>query len=788
MNFYIFPNLLCSLILISLFGTSNLTAKDTVVTINPSKVIAESDRSKLIGTNMALWDYPPRYYLPSTEKLLQEWHPGLVRIPGGSWSDEYFWNGNGVMKWFKLKLPGGYQFHQQVDKSKFKNGKWMVDYSKYAPGFRINKDNTVHDFHGNFDIKRMHDYIKNVIQTDALVTVNAGTGTPKMAEEWVKWANKTQKYNVHYWEIGNELEGSWEAGHFLPDGSEMTGKIYAERFAKFAKAMKTVDPSIKVGGAAGGEPDRGFTDEMLQYSGKYVDFVSFHFYPEKQSSTTDEKLFGHIYKLKGIIKKIRDKIKKYQPERADKIEIGITEWNCKLPEDRQTADMTTGLWTSLFIGEMMKTGVNFANQWDLFTQKKKGGHCALHFTGDRIIPKSQYWAFWLWNNCMDDTIVNSKVSGNKNLRVIATKNKNNISIMLVNTSRKSSASTKINVNAFNYANKVESFLFSHRSYLWNYIKNQPEWSIQPVREILNFSNNSTTVTIPPFSIRVLRLFPKNIKIADKSPAEEIYPDIQYIVPEKIPVNRKVEAWALYRRMGNGAPVRCTGRLKLKVTRGKATITPDTLDLRDAAAPFYIKASEPGHLTIEGFLDGVPVDYPPDDPPIYIKVIPIMEMNKVLWDFEKKNPYGKLTSTWKIQKDKSVKRQNTVAAIKMDGVQTKRNKDIALEINNLPHEFPREDLGGVFAEIILSPDFKADKDAHLVLVLQSKDNYWMQLKSIPISKLSKNSDNPTKLLGKLPSKLRYALGGLFSIKFIISSNHPITGTIYFDNIGVILERQ
>jgi alpha-L-arabinofuranosidase len=787
MNYYKRNSLVLLPVLIFVFSLYRLSAADTVVTIDASKVIVHADRSKLIGTNMALWDYPPRYYLPMTEKLLRAWHPGLVRIPGGSWSDEYFWNGNGVMKWIKRKLPGGYQFDQQVDKSKFKNGHWEIDYSKYAPGFRINKDQTMHDFHGNFDIKRMHDYVQNVIKAHALVTVNAGTGTPKMAEEWVRWANKKQNYNVSYWEIGNELEGGWEAGHFLSDGTEMTGKIYADRFAKFAKAMKKADPTIKIGGAAGGEPDRGFSDEMLKYAGKYVDFVSFHFYSEKQSAVSDEKLFGHIKKLGTIVKNFRDKIKKYQPKRADKIELGITEWNCKLPEDRQTGDMTSGLWTSLFIGEMMKTGVNFANQWDLFTQKKKGGHCALHFTGNRIVPKSQYWAFWLWNNCMDDTIISSGVSGNSKLNVIATKGKNDISIMLVNLSRTKTASTKIKIDGFSPDRKIESYLFSHRSYLWNYLENKPQWSIEPVRDVISFSSNSV-IEVPAFSIRVLRFVKKGVKLAAKQSPQEIYPDIQFIVPEKIPVKRRVEAWALYRRMGNGDPVKCTGTLKLKVTRGKATITPDTLDLRDAAAPFYIKAEEPGHLTIEGFLDGVPIDYPPDDPPIYIKVIPIMEKDKVFWDFEKDKSYGKLHSTWKMHKDKSVRRQSTVMAVTMNGVRTKQNKDIALAINNLPDSFPREDIGGIFADVMLSPDFKADKDAHILIVLQSKENYWMQLARVPLSKLSKNSDDPTKFSGKIPSKLRHALGGLFSIKFIISSSHPITGTIYFDNIGIVLEQQ
>ena len=780
---YSFGGIVSAIALIS----SSMAADDAVVTVDAKKVINRADRDKLIGTNMALWDYPTRYYLSTTEKLLKAWHPGLIRIPGGSWSDEYFWNGNGVMKWNKVSNSSGYHFNQKVDETKFINGEWDIDYSDYAPGFRVNKDKTISDFHGNFDVKRMQDYVTKIIKTKALVTVNAGTGSPKVAAEWVRWANKKENYDIKYWEIGNELEGRWESGHTLPDGTEMTGKIYAERFAKFAEAMKKIDPTIKIGGAAGGEPHSGFSDDMLKYAGKYVDFVSFHYYPEKKAAVTDEQLFGHIFKLNETIQHFKDMINKYQKNRADKIEIGITEWNCKLPEDRQTGDMTSGLWTSLFVGEMMKTGVSFANQWDIFTQKKHGGHCALHFTGDRVMAKSQYWAFWLWNNCMDDTLVESDVTGNKQLHSITTRGKNNISVMLVNLSRTDDAMAKIDIKGFSPNQEAESYLFSHRSYLWNYLKNQPEWSIQPVRSVIKLSKN-TKITVPPFSVRVVRLFDKGTKVEPAPQPEEIYPDIQYIVPEKIPANRKVEAWALYRRMGDGRPVPCKSKLKLKVTRGKATVTPDTLDLSDAAARFYIQAEEAGHLTIEGFINGVPVDNPPDDPPIYIKVVPIMEAEKVFWDFESDNKIGTLSSTWKIKRDTSVRRQGTVLAVDLNGAKTAKNRDVALKIDNLPDEFPRSDMGGIFADVVLSPDFKAASDAHIVAVVQSKSNYWMPLVTIPLSDLSRNSDDPSKIIGKISDKYRNAVGGTFCIKFIISSRSPISGTLYFDNVGIILEQQ
>ena len=771
--------------LVSMPFISYLYGDDSTVTVNADKIIRKGDRSKLIGTNMALWDYPPRYYLPETVRLLRAWKPGTVRIPGGSWSDEYFWNGNGVMKWVRKDLTGGYQYDTEIDESKFKNGKWEIDYSGYAPGFRINKDGTANAFHGNFDIKRMLDYIYNKIGTHAFITVNAGTGTAHMAEEWVKWTNKTNSYNVKYWEIGNELEGKWETGHNMPDGTEMTGEIYAKRFAEFAKAMKSVDNNIKVGGAAGGDAFRGFTESMLKYAGEDVDFVSFHYYPEKQSITSDKELFGHIDRFGTIVRRYREMIKKYQPERADKIELGISEWNCKLSEDRQTGDMTSGLWTCLFVGEMLKTGLNFANQWDIFTQKEKGGHCALHFTGNRIIPKSQYWGFWLWANCMSDTALETAVSGgNGKLKVIATRSKDTLSVMLVNLSREEKTAAKLKIKGFDFGKKAETYLFSHRSYLWNYIKNQPQWSLEPVRNIIDFSDN-TQLTLPPFSALVVRLYPENAKIAPLPASQEIYPDIQYIVPKKIALNQKTEAWITYRRMGNGDPIPTDFPFTLKVTRGDAEITPSTLDLSDAAAPFYIKADKPGHITIEGFLNGQPVDFPPDDPPIYIKVLPQMEKEKIFWNFESDKEPGVFSSKYNTAKDKNVRRQSTVFAVDFDS--GKKKSDMIFTITDLPDHFPKEDIAGVTAEVILSHDFKAPDSAELSIVLQSRQCYWIPLGHFSLNSISRNSDDPTKITARVPAEFTKAVSETFSIRFHVSSQKTIQGKIYFDNIGFILDQ-
>ena len=192
------------------FATSrHLSASDEgewKISIDPDTVIREVELADLLGSNAGLWYHPQQIerVAKTHRDLVQSWGPGVIRIPGGSWSDEIYWNGAGVRD------------GKQFDQTKFKDGFWTVDYSDYKPGFRVVNGGGLSDFHGNIDVKSAHEFVRD-IGAAALVTVNAGSGTPEMAAEWVKWAKKNG-YPVRYWEVGNELEGQWEGRALSPGG------------------------------------------------------------------------------------------------------------------------------------------------------------------------------------------------------------------------------------------------------------------------------------------------------------------------------------------------------------------------------------------------------------------------------------------------------------------------------------------------------------------------------------------------------------------------------------------
>ena len=126
----------------------------------------------------------------------------------------------------------------------------------------------------------------------AVICVNAGTGTSKEAAAWVRYANKVKGYNIKQWEIGNELDGEWE------ESGPISARHYAARYLEYARAMKAVDPTIILHGpllsthkmmqkGAGILDGKFWMEEFLRIVGeaeiadgkRYLDAVDLHNYP-----------------------------------------------------------------------------------------------------------------------------------------------------------------------------------------------------------------------------------------------------------------------------------------------------------------------------------------------------------------------------------------------------------------------------------------------------------------------------------------------------------------------------
>ncbi len=729
------------------------------VSIQPNEVIATTHDNRLLGGNIALWYEPEQLEKLGKSPYFKQWKPGLLRIPGGSWSDEFFWNGNGVRN------------GDTIDKSKLTKNGWQIDYSDYKPGFRVLADLSPSDYHGVVDVKILHEFAKENAP-DTMVTVNAGTGTPQMAAEWVRWANKKMGYHVKYWEIGNELEGSWEAGNTRPDGSKMTAKKYAEIFTRFAKAMKAVDPSIKIGGPTSSNDSITFVEELLKSAGDHVDFISFHTYPVDARISNPKDILNKSERISVATQKIRKWIKQYQPDRVGKIEIGVSEWHVKVHEDVNTGNLLSGLWCSRFIGEMLKNKIDFANEWDTFSTTDHGGGHGLFSSDDPSFssPRAAYWALWMWSNTMGNQLVKSSVTGNSDVVSYATKDKGTLAVMLFNQSASDTIPVKFDIpkDSSKTARAIE---FSHKSYLWSAVSHNPIWSLPPVERTVDFTQNKT-INLPPMSATVLRFGEKSKQTAQHT--DKLALDV--IVPKKQSADTPFSSYIVLKDASKNAPY--LGKpVKISVlTEGPVKVSKSSFVADHPVIPITITPTGPGLARITLKSDQATVRKT-------IQFYKIALTKQVVWTFGDKQQIQEVAGILPARMNTEVRRNENVYEVPFKNWQPVDKKNVILQVNPLELPFPKGQVGGVIAQIKISPSLaRAPKDAKVQVILQSQGNHWMMIDKMRLRDLPqrwKAFEFPIKN----PQFLK-TMPALYSLVFIVESSKPLNGSIYIDDLGFI----
>lgn len=765
----------CAVLSLTACDHIELSANETKATLsfNVRNVIETADPHRLTGTNISLWSRVPIVENKAFQDAIRDWHPGSIRMPGGSWSNEYYWNGNGVRT--------GTNDHgiENFDTSKQKaDGTWEIDYSGYKKGFRLHgEERHLSDYHGDLDIKTQHEWI-NSLGTEAMVTVNVGSGTPQVAAEWVKWANLKEGYGVRYWEVGNELNGDWELGYRLPDGSSMTGTIYAQRFVEYAKAMHAVDPSIQLGGPACSDLALDFVEELIRDGGDAVDFVSIHAYPVGVNTRDSAKKFAAIEDLRTAVDKIDGWIEKYQPERADEIEIGISEWNIKVNEDRDTADLISALWSAIWIGTLFEEGVDFANQWDLTTYTAEGGHSAFNIdeTNMTVKPKSQYWALWMWSNLMGDELLESKLSGSDSVKTFVTRSADRLQIMLVNTSETEHAKITVDTEAF-AEGTGQLHSYSSAQYFWDPYAQRPLWSRVPSTEPITL-DKKTTIDLPRFSINVLELPFKGTELnAQHSLEKAAKATLDLRLPKRVPADRPIEGLIVVHDPKQKLPfLDAIAPVELSI-EGPATLNTDTLNIDNAAGTFTITPTGAGEITLRARSGKLSSSHT-------IELVALKERGYVHWTFDNPIPEWNVKSTFEIGSESSIKPNEYVAASRLHGETPARDADLLFHFEPMPKEkLPLATASGVIGQLRAAHDLKcADPKARVNIILQSDANHWMPIGSILLSDIIGEWKSFAAKV-TTPEQLD-AMGKLYGIRFQLQSEAPVTGDIYIDDLGFI----
>jgi alpha-N-arabinofuranosidase len=201
---------------------------------------------------------------------------------------------------------------------------------------------------------------------ELMITVNVGTGTPAEAADWVRYVN-AQGLRVRFWEVGNEV---YIQGGPPQSVVAMDAVTYASRFLQFARAMRAVDPNIKIG-AIGGQnrgaynivSDPNWDQILLQTAGSEIDFLSVHnaYAPVNVSDSDDFRdVYGALLAAPALIADnlhtVASQIAAYAPSRVSQIAIAVTEWGplFQMNTGGRFAQHTRTLGSALFAADTLK--------------------------------------------------------------------------------------------------------------------------------------------------------------------------------------------------------------------------------------------------------------------------------------------------------------------------------------------------------------------------------------------------------------------------------------------------
>ena len=328
--------------------------------------------------------------------------PTLIRYPGGSWSDIFFWNGK------PSDVPDSIYNGTTGKKELF-----------YPISGKNDWPTTTDNYYK----------LRQQTSSQGLITINYAYAryglsakpveqAAHLAADWVRY----DKGRTKFWEIGNENGGPWEAGWMIDtktnkDGQPkiITGQLYGQHFKIFADSMRTaavkIGAKIYIGGqvlhfdgtTSWNSVDKTWNAGFFKEVGDAADFYVMHNY-FGTAATVDNLLSVAATEPKKNIDFIRQDItsKKAYPK-----PVALTEYNMNTINNNSAPIISyiNGLQEVILFNELIKNNFGLSARWLLATGETgmfyQGSNNSLlwqprpefyyayytqKFTGDHVIP------------------------------------------------------------------------------------------------------------------------------------------------------------------------------------------------------------------------------------------------------------------------------------------------------------------------------------------------------------------------------------------------------------------
>ncbi|WP_419805535.1 alpha-L-arabinofuranosidase C-terminal domain-containing protein [Terriglobus sp.] len=312
-----------------------------------------------------------------TEAMIAGLHPSFQRWPGGNVAQDYHWQ---------------WGIGPRDQRAVFVNKSWSN-----AP--------EPNDFGTDEYLaycERLH------IEPTITVNVDGAGATPEEAAHWVEYVNGPASskygamraanghpapYGVKQWELGNEIFGDWVRGH-------VTAEQYAEAAVRYAKAMRAVDPSLRLVAVGEGifPGSDAWNSAVLRIAGPQIQYLAVHDYTTlaENSKAPDPRnaMMARAGAYERNYRHMGDLLQQNAPGRD--IKLIVNEWNLFYGAD-VIQSMEGAVYASRMMNGFERDGaVVEANSISDLLNGWPGG--IIQASRDRVYGTAQYYAVKLYND------------------------------------------------------------------------------------------------------------------------------------------------------------------------------------------------------------------------------------------------------------------------------------------------------------------------------------------------------------------------------------------------------
>ena len=305
--------------------------------------------------------------VPALTNQVASLSPNIIRFPGGSLSDVYFWNQSSAAP---ADAPAQ-----------------LLDYTGAASA----ADYWFGENPGTWTMT-VDDYYTALQQTKStgLITVNYGyarygtsahpvQAAAHLAADWVRY----DKGRTKYWEVGNEIYGNWEAGYRINTAANQDGQpqiqdgtTYGTHFKVFVDSMRAAaaevgNTGIKIGIVIDGANDQNesgqvsnWNNSVFKAAGNTADFFVVHNYytPYDQNSTVATILGTPVPGTSQMMAWIKSSA---SAAGVTQVPVAMDEWNIQATGSSQQVSNIAGVDAVMTLGEVLKNQISMASRWDL---------------------------------------------------------------------------------------------------------------------------------------------------------------------------------------------------------------------------------------------------------------------------------------------------------------------------------------------------------------------------------------------------------------------------------------